>query len=34
LYTQIGAIQPKLVKSLDETNRKHRKYWLLWMRLG
>jgi hepatocyte growth factor-regulated tyrosine kinase substrate len=28
LYTQIGAIQPKLVKSLDETNRKHRKYWL------
>jgi growth factor-regulated tyrosine kinase substrate len=26
LYTQIGAIQPKLVKSLDETNRKHRKY--------
>lgn len=26
LYTQIGAIQPKLVKSLDETNRKHRKW--------
>ncbi|KAI9283641.1 hypothetical protein BC943DRAFT_361915 [Umbelopsis sp. AD052] len=26
LYTQIGAIQPKLVKSLDETNRKHRSF--------
>jgi growth factor-regulated tyrosine kinase substrate len=26
LYTQIGAIQPKLVKSLDETNRKHHKF--------
>ncbi|KAH8557095.1 hypothetical protein BGW37DRAFT_417244, partial [Umbelopsis sp. PMI_123] len=26
LYTQIGAIQPKLVKSLDDTNRKHRTF--------
>lgn len=26
LYTQIGTLQPKLVKNLDETNRKHRKY--------
>ncbi|SAM07555.1 hypothetical protein [Absidia glauca] len=24
LYTQIGTLQPKLVKNLDETNRKHR----------
>lgn len=26
LYTQIGAIQPKLVKTLDETMRKHRTF--------
>lgn len=25
LYEQIGTMQPKLVKNLDETNRKHRK---------
>ncbi|CAO3595717.1 unnamed protein product [Absidia cylindrospora] len=26
LYTQIGTLQPKLVKNLDETNRKHRTF--------
>lgn len=26
LYTQIGALQPKLVKTLDEVNNRHRMY--------